>query len=792
VESVHAIKCACGHRMRVRETHLGRVFRCSRCEEPVLVNPWAVSPPMDFQNGGGPRHFSADEVPLQLNEGDRFLEQYEVLGLLGKGGMGEVHRIYHKGWGIDLAIKTLKKELVDREHCVDFFEKECETWVSLDSHPHVVKCFYVRRLGGSPRIFMEFVHGGALSKWVRTKRLYGHEPEVNLARILDIAIQMAWGLEYAHKQGLVHQDVKPSNVMVTRDGLAKLTDFGLVRALAAMGEDSDPDEINPALGTPPYSSPEQGVLSSVSPRCDMWSWAATIVEVLLGRLQWDNGLALINAFDDYRCARSEHAAIPSISEPFGDVLGQCLKEAPEDRPGSMGDVVEALKSAYFDMVGKEYGRQSPDAFVATADTLNNRAVSLMDLGKSDEAEELWSKALAIDCDHVEANYNRLLHLWHRGRIADTALFRFLQGLCQTSPDTWLPRYLLGRALLERGDAKTALKTLRFIEKDETHSREVMYAVATARDHLFDSRRMLREFHGHAESVSSVALSSDGWLAASGDERGCLRLWEVSTRDCIAEWEAHKGCVRSVCIGVDDALVLTGGDDGRMKLWDRRTCERKRTFRGHKDAVRSVQLSEDGTLAISGSRDHAIRVWDTDSGTCLKVLEGHDAGVNSVELSRCGGFALSGGRDQTVKYWDLRDGVCVRTLKGHRQRVHSVSLSGDGTLAVSGGRDAVVNLWDLATGTCLRALHGHHTEAFSVCLSDNGRYILSASRGGTMKLWDRARGQCIRTFTGGAPMCLSRDGRFALSGDRRGVLKFWSVACHRPNAIAPYMICRELD
>ena len=112
--------------------------------------------------------------------------------------------------------------------------------------------------------------------------------------------------------------------------------------------------------------------------------------------------------------------------------------------------------------------------------------------------------------------------------------------------------------------------------------------------------------------------------------------------------------------------------------------------------------------------------------------------------------------------------------------------------MSGGRDAVVNLWDLATGTCLRALHGHHTEAYSVCLSANDRYILSASRGGTMKLWDRARGQCVRTFMGGAPMCLSRDARFALSGDRRGVLKFWSVACHRPNAMAPYMICREQD
>src|SRR5206468_3896772 len=137
-----------------------------------------------------------------------------------------------------------------------------ETWVGLGLHPHVVDCYYVRRIEGAPRLFVEYVDGGSLHDWIRQKRLR------TLDRVLDVAIQFAWGLHYAHEQGLVHLDVKPANVMITSDGLAKVTDFGLARArlhpLVGAGS------LGPARGgetltvdgaggvTPAYMSPEQG------------------------------------------------------------------------------------------------------------------------------------------------------------------------------------------------------------------------------------------------------------------------------------------------------------------------------------------------------------------------------------------------------------------------------------------------------------------------------------------------------------------------------------------------------
>ena len=114
--------------------------------------------------------------------------------------------------------------------------REAANWVQLELHPLTVTCHYVRMLGGIPRLFAEYVEGGTLADWIRSRKLYegGHNKAVE--RMLDVMIQFAWGLHYAHEQGLVHQDIKPGNVMMSPDGMAKVTDFGLAKASAIAGE----------------------------------------------------------------------------------------------------------------------------------------------------------------------------------------------------------------------------------------------------------------------------------------------------------------------------------------------------------------------------------------------------------------------------------------------------------------------------------------------------------------------------------------------------------------------------
>ncbi|WP_308197976.1 serine/threonine-protein kinase [Saccharopolyspora soli] len=159
--------------------------------------------------------------------------RYEVVHVHDSGGMGLVYRVRHLEWGADLAVKCPRVELFGTEEQRERFIAEAEIWVSLGLHPNVCGCHYVRVLDGIPRVFAEYVPDGSLRDWIDDRRLYAGDRAAVLARILDVAVQFAWGLAHAHGRGLVHQDVKPGNVLldVTTSGvIAKVTDFGLARA----------------------------------------------------------------------------------------------------------------------------------------------------------------------------------------------------------------------------------------------------------------------------------------------------------------------------------------------------------------------------------------------------------------------------------------------------------------------------------------------------------------------------------------------------------------------------------
>lgn len=256
---VYIVTCSCGQAMRVAQAHVGKAGTCTRCGRVVEVTAGSIQPfddPSDTEalrkiiGGSGD-----DGVPVEWHEGDVILDLYEVLGILGEGGMGKVYRVRHRGWGMDLAVKSPRPRVLLRTEGVAKFEAECATWIDLGLHPHTVSCYYVRRIGGIPRIFAEYVEGGTLWHWIRNRRLYEGGHEASLARIVDVAIQFAWGLQHAHARGFVHQDVKPSNLLLTPQGLAKVADFGLARALQPEGEEADPTGRTGM--TRVYRSPEQ-------------------------------------------------------------------------------------------------------------------------------------------------------------------------------------------------------------------------------------------------------------------------------------------------------------------------------------------------------------------------------------------------------------------------------------------------------------------------------------------------------------------------------------------------------
>lgn len=351
-----------------------------------------------------------------------------------KGGMGRVWQVRHTGWDVDLAMKQPMPEFFRTDQDKLIFIEECRNWIKLGLHPNIVSCYYVREIDGVPTIFSEWMDGGSAEKGIRDGTLYrGAEKEVRL-RLLDLSIQFARGLGYAHKNGLIHQDVKPDNLLLTGEWEARVSDFGLARAstrfwiqperggaAAEYALDADSTQIVPTGGrTPAYCSPEQAAGMTLTRRTDIYSWAVSVMELYLGLKPWANGRELTGPVAGAAC-RDYFDMCPDdrrIPERMQELLAQCMAADPGLRPHDFDEVEKELLEIYEAEAGREYPRPEPRAAGDTADSLNNRALSMLDMGEPYEALDLWKEALRKDPRHVDSRFNMELYRLRSGLYYD--------------------------------------------------------------------------------------------------------------------------------------------------------------------------------------------------------------------------------------------------------------------------------------------------------------------------------------------------------------------------------------
>ena len=199
-------------------------------------------------------------------------ERYEIVEILGEGGMAFVYKARDKQLQRDVAIKTLKPNYVNQEKFVDRFRREAQTAANLN-HPNIVQIFDWG-IEVEPYFVMEYIEGNTLTSIISGNRTVG------LNDILYIGSQVANGLKEAHKRGLVHRDIKPGNIMITPDGKVKVTDFGIV---SLQNEESDITKTGAVLGTASYISPEQAQGKPVSFESDLYSLGTVLYELIAGK-----------------------------------------------------------------------------------------------------------------------------------------------------------------------------------------------------------------------------------------------------------------------------------------------------------------------------------------------------------------------------------------------------------------------------------------------------------------------------------------------------------------------------
>ncbi len=263
--------------------------------------------------------------------------RYTLVEPLGGGGMAEVYLAHDDVLDRDVALKILRNQYANDEEFVERFRREAQSAAKL-SHPNIVSIYdRGRSEDGAYYIAMEHVQRGTLKD--RIKRDGALAPDA----AIGVTLQIADALQAAHENGVIHRDIKPQNVLVTRTGDVKVTDFGIARAAS-----SPLTQTSAVLGTAAYMSPEQAMGKPVGPQSDLYSLGVVLFEMLTGELPYDAespvSLAMKHVNEP---PRSPREANPSVPDPLDAITLKLLAKNPEDRYGSatkLADELERVRS----------------------------------------------------------------------------------------------------------------------------------------------------------------------------------------------------------------------------------------------------------------------------------------------------------------------------------------------------------------------------------------------------------------------------------------------------------------
>jgi WD40 repeat protein/tRNA A-37 threonylcarbamoyl transferase component Bud32 len=688
---------------------------------------------------------------------------YDLLGELGRGGMGVVYRARHRALGRTVALKMIRTPDLASAGEVRRFRNEAETAAALD-HPHIVPVYEVGEHRGSLFFSMKLVEGRSLA--------------VQLARFCDdprsaarLVATVARAVHHAHQRGVLHRDLKPSNILLDAEGRPHVTDFGLAKRVA---DDSTLTQSGGILGTPSYMAPEQadGPRGAITTAADVYGLGAVLYALLTGHSPF-RGPTALDTLERVRAGEADppRRRNPRVDRDLETVCLKCLEKDPVRRYASAAALAEDLESwlagepiqARPGGAGRRlrrWCRRNPRAAVLTGAAAVTlvlvacaasviAAVIWQEQGRTraalDRADEQRLRAIRQEAETRRQLYVGHIHLAHRAwEMAD--------------PDRALD--LLNLYLPEPGQ-----EDLRGFEWH--HLRRLCQARAQPRLTLA----------AHAGDAYSVAFTADGTLLASAGKDRVVRLWDPATGVARRELRGHTGEVNEAAFSPDGRTLASAGDDGVVKLWDVTTGrERAQLVKAPRAAV-CVAFAPGGRLLAAGFDDGRIRTWDFPSGHALPVLHAHRERVEFIAFSTDGQSLATAAED--VKVWDVGTRQLrrlVRPVAGAADRVSSLAFAHGSPLLATPASDDRAALWDLLTGKRLFSYPGHGEGAEAVALSPDDRLLATGSRSGTVRLWEVDGGK-VRNILG-VPgrrvwsAVFSPDGRTLGTASSDGAVRLW--------------------
>lgn len=634
---------------------------------------------------------SEAELP-QVQFGD-----YELLDLLGVGGMGRVLKARHRLMDRVVALKLLKQGTVVGPDATEQFQEEVRTAARL-LHPNIVTAYDAGLAeDGTPFLIMEFVDGPDLGRLVR------EQGPMAVPDAIKAILQAATGLHHAHQQGIVHLDVKPSNLLRGPDGGVKVLDMGLAHrrdTATALAEET-------LKGTVDYLAPEVTLQPrQTDERSDIYSLGCTFWFLLTGEPIFPN-TSVPETIQAHR-----HAPVPSLRTRRGNVppgldrvFQQMVAKRPEDRFQSMAKVIAALKPFHPEERARQWRRG----------LLGLLLVSLLG----------FSGVLAW-------------FAWHRPQEPEVVGTSQADLLFDNRQDDI-------RAVSVSSDG-------RYVLSGSFNTNCVRLWDAT-------TGKLIYTLAGHTKKVHGVCFSPDGRLAASGggDDDMTIRLWSVKSGELVRIIQGHAGGVWTVAFLPNGQHLLSSSHDNTLRLWNIESGDEVRKYEGHTRPVFKVAVSPDGEHALSGGADNHVIYWHLPTGKILNDFRGHATAVWCVAISPDGRRGLSGDQAGIVRVWNLAEGREERKLLASTEAVFAVAWHPDGRRAITTGgggwrskhegdphvpgqqvyaKEEVndITLWDCNTGQTLHHFTGHTDSVWGLASNPGGDWFISGSRDKTLRRW----------------------------------------------------------
>jgi tRNA A-37 threonylcarbamoyl transferase component Bud32 len=690
--------------------------------------------------------------------------KFEIEAELGQGAMGKVYRALDPLLERRVALKTISPSLLSNQEALKRFRREARLAAQLQ-HPNIVTIFEVGEVEGTHYIAMEFVEGMELGEALSPPGRLGVEQKVRM--VVDICR----GLAFAHRMGVIHRDVKPANIRLTRDGTVKILDFGIVKSLR--GTDiTDPNltQQGMVLGTPSYLSPERIRGEKDSPHDDMWAVGVILFEALAGRRPFEAPTitSLIHKIVTEPVAAIDAKAL-HLPGALAAVAMRALDRDRERRFPDLGTMARELLAA----IGATPPPEAPlDPVVRKRAYEANFAEARRLLTEDDLSGALEAARRAQALDNTRTGIVSLIRvIEERLRAATTvrkppapdATRAAVATPVRTPPaEATLPALAvppgpLDTATLRALGAGAFREAGTFGEPPATKEAALspvadLLAVAGADGaiRLWDLRSRNRasllrtDLHrrtGHDAAALCLAFSPDGSLLASAHVDGVVHLWNMAKGEEVPVRLRHDESVGTLAFSPDGATLATGSLDANLRLWDVGAAlagEARRELVRQPSGVTALAWAGGGEWILTGHSSRVLRLLDPHRSRLLATLRGPEGPVTLLALSPDGRFMAVASQDRTIRLYDLATREQTIVLTGLRRPATSVSFLADGGYLATVCQENAVQLWDLATGAPGATLWGPVDESFvGLALFGESNHFAVALGDGRIRVWGPA-------------------------------------------------------